>query len=53
LSRCSSEIRRYSLKVDSGGKKLADADYRVEKTRYGKMGKDKTARLFTTTTGSP
>jgi predicted helicase len=32
----------YPLKIDSGGNKLADADYRVEKMRYGKgKGKDK------------
>jgi predicted helicase len=32
----------YPLKIDSGGKKLTDADYRVEKMRYGKgKGKDK------------
>ncbi|MCZ8166663.1 type ISP restriction/modification enzyme [Silanimonas sp.] len=28
-------------KIDSGGKPLADADYRVEKMRFGKSGKDK------------
>lgn len=28
-------------KIDTGGKKLTDADYRVEKMRYGKHGKDK------------
>jgi predicted helicase len=27
--------------IDSGGKPLADADYRVEKMRFGKSGKDK------------
>lgn len=31
----------YPLKIDSGGKKLTYADYRVEKMRYGKKGKDK------------
>lgn len=31
----------YPLKIDSAGKKLTDADYRVEKMRYGKKGKDK------------
>jgi len=31
----------YPLKINSGGKKLTDADYRVEKMRYGKSGKDK------------
>ena len=31
----------YPLKMDSGGKKLTDTDYRVEKMRYGKNGKDK------------
>lgn len=34
-------VEPYPLKIDSGGKKLADADYRVEKMRYGKKGKDK------------
>jgi len=28
-------------KVDTGGKTLTDADYRVEKMKYGKRGKDK------------
>ncbi|WP_395705582.1 DEAD/DEAH box helicase [Casimicrobium huifangae] len=28
-------------KIDSGGKALTDADYRVEKMKYGKRGKDK------------
>ena len=27
--------------IDSGSKPLTDADYRVEKMRYGKNGKDK------------
>jgi len=34
-------VEPYPLKIDSGGKKLVDADYRVEKMRYGKKGKDK------------
>ncbi|GDY34989.1 DNA damage-inducible protein [Acidovorax sp. NB1] len=35
-------VEPYTLKIDSGGKKLTDADYRVEKMRYGKgKGKDK------------
>ena len=34
-------VEPYPLKIDSAGKKLADADYRVEKMRYGKNGKDK------------
>ena len=34
-------VKLYPLKIDSGGKKLADVDYRVEKMRYGKNGKDK------------
>lgn len=34
-------IELYPLKIDSGDKKLTDADYRVEKMRYGKKGKDK------------
>ena len=31
----------YPVKIDTGGKKLTDADYRVEKMKYGKNGKDK------------
>ncbi|CAM5788036.1 DEAD/DEAH box helicase [Rhizobacter fulvus] len=31
----------YPLKIDSAGKTLTNADYRVEKMRYGKKGKDK------------
>ena len=31
----------YPLVVESAGKKLVDADFRVEKMRYGKKGKDK------------
>jgi predicted helicase len=34
-------VEPYPLKIDSGGKKLTDPDYRVEKMRYGKKGKDK------------
>jgi len=35
-------VEPYPLKIDSGGRKLTDADYRVEKMRYGKgKGKDK------------
>ncbi|MGX5651878.1 DEAD/DEAH box helicase [Hydrogenophaga borbori] len=34
-------VEPYPLKIDSGGKKLTDADYRVEKMRYGKKGKEK------------
>lgn len=35
-------VEPYPLKIDSGGKKLTDADYRVEKMHYGKgKGKDK------------
>lgn len=34
-------VEPYPLKIDSGGKKLVDADYRVEKMKYGKKGKDK------------
>jgi len=34
-------VEPYALKIDSAGKKLTDADYRVEKMRYGKKGKDK------------
>ena len=31
----------YPVKIDSAGKTLTDADYRVEKMKYGKQGKDK------------
>lgn len=31
----------YPLKIESAGKKLTDIDYRVEKMRYGKKGKEK------------
>jgi predicted helicase len=31
----------YPVKIDSGGKTLSDADYRVEKMKYGKQGKEK------------
>jgi len=31
----------YPVKIDSGGKILTDADYRVEKMKYGKKDKDK------------
>lgn len=35
-------VEPFPLKIDSGGKKLTDADYRVEKMRFGKgKGKDK------------
>ena len=34
-------VAPYPVKIDSGGKKLTDADYRVEKMKYGKKGKDK------------
>jgi predicted helicase len=33
-------VKPYPLQIESSGK-LADADYRVEKMRYGKSGKDK------------
>lgn len=39
-------VEPYPLKIDSGGKKLTDADYRVEKMRYGK-GKGKVKDLTT------
>lgn len=41
------------MKIDTGGKRLTDADYRVEKMRYGKKGKEKTSRPCITTTPSP
>ena len=34
-------VEPYPLKIESAGKKLTDTDYRVEKMRYGKNGKDK------------
>lgn len=34
-------VTPYPVKIDSGGKKLTDADYRVEKMKYGKRGKTK------------
>lgn len=34
-------VEPYPVKIDSSGKKLTDSDYRVEKMRYGKKGKDK------------
>jgi predicted helicase len=34
-------VHPYPVKIESGGKPLADDDYRVEKMKYGKKGKDK------------
>ena len=34
-------VTPYPVKIDSGGKKLSEADYRVEKMKYGKQGKEK------------
>jgi predicted helicase len=34
-------VQPYSVNIDSGNKALTDADYRVEKMKYGKRGKDK------------
>ncbi len=34
-------VAPYPVKIDTGGKRLTDADYRVEKMRYGKKGKEK------------
>lgn len=34
-------VAPYPVKIDTGGKKLTDTDYRVEKMKYGKQGKDK------------
>ncbi len=34
-------VALYPVKIDSSGKKLTDADYRVEKMKYGKSGKEK------------
>lgn len=33
-------VAMYPAKIDDGGKDLTDTDYRVEKMRYGKNGKD-------------
>src|SRR5690606_4838699 len=35
------EVEPYPAKIDCGGKTLKPADYRVEKMRFGKKGKDK------------
>jgi predicted helicase len=34
-------VAMYAASIDSGGRPLSDADYRVEKMRFGKLGKDK------------
>ncbi|MGN8064388.1 DEAD/DEAH box helicase [Ralstonia sp. 22111] len=34
-------VEKYPLQIEGGGLLLTDADYRVEKMRYGKNGKDK------------
>ncbi|RQM49326.1 DEAD/DEAH box helicase [Paraburkholderia bannensis] len=34
-------VEKYALQIESGGLLLTDADYRVEKMKYGKKGKDK------------
>ncbi|TDF66049.1 type ISP restriction/modification enzyme [Cupriavidus sp. L7L] len=34
-------VEKYPLQIEDGGLLLKDADYRVEKMRYGKKGKDK------------
>ncbi|WP_300493323.1 type ISP restriction/modification enzyme [uncultured Methylophaga sp.] len=34
-------VETYPVKIDTKGKKLEDADYRVTKMKYGKNGKDK------------
>ena len=34
-------VEPYPLKIETGSKMLTDTDYRVEKMRYGKNGKDK------------
>lgn len=34
-------VEKYALQIEGGGLLLTDADYRVEKMRYGKNGKDK------------
>lgn len=35
------KVEKYPLQIEGGGLLLADTDYRVEKMRYGKKGKDK------------
>jgi len=40
-------VAPYPVQIESGGKHLTDADYRVEKMRYGKQGKDKDKDLTT------
>jgi len=34
-------VKQYPLQIQGGGAELTDADYRVEKMRYGKVGKEK------------
>ncbi|REG60076.1 putative helicase [Paraburkholderia sp. BL6669N2] len=34
-------VEKYPLQIEGGGLLLSDADYRVEKMKYGKKGKDK------------
>ena len=34
-------VAMYPVQIDTGGKPLSDSDYRVEKMKYGKRGKDK------------
>lgn len=34
-------VKPYPVKIDNGGKSLTDADFRVEKMKYGKKGKEK------------
>lgn len=34
-------VAKYPANIDDGGKKLTDIDYRVERMRYGRQGKDK------------
>lgn len=34
-------VAPYPVQIDTAGKALTDADYRVEKMKYGKQGKDK------------
>jgi predicted helicase len=35
------KVEPYPLKIENSGKTLSDSDYRVEKMKYGKTGKDK------------
>lgn len=40
-------VEKYPLQIEGGGMLLTDADYRVEKMRYGKIGKHKDLTTLT------